>query len=158
MDYVKNLREMVGHRPLILPGAVVIIENDRGEILLQHRRDGDWGLPGGLMELGESYEETARREVWEETGLRIGELTFVDVFSGPEYYLKVENGDELYSVTAVFTTRKYQGTLKVDLQESIKMEFFRLNDLPTGLTATYQHFVDTYLKKQGRKCTYNEMI
>lgn len=153
MDYVKNLREMVGHRPLILPGAVVIIENDRGEILLQHRRDGDWGLPGGLMELGESYEETARREVWEETGLRIGELTFVDVFSGPEYYLKVENGDELYSVTAVFATRKYQGTLKVDLQESIKMEFFKLTDLPTGLTANYQHFVDTYLKKQGRKCT-----
>lgn len=68
MNYVKDLRELVGNRPLILPGAVAIILNDQNEVLLQHRIDGGWGLPGGLMELGESLEETARREVKEETG------------------------------------------------------------------------------------------
>ncbi|WP_317949722.1 NUDIX domain-containing protein, partial [Rossellomorea marisflavi] len=54
MDHIKELRKRVGHRPLILAGAVVIILNQHKEILLQQRTDDDWGLPGGLLELGES--------------------------------------------------------------------------------------------------------
>jgi hypothetical protein len=53
-DYIRELRSLVGTRPLILVGAVVIIQNENQQILLQHRKDGDWGLPGGLMEPGES--------------------------------------------------------------------------------------------------------
>ena len=43
--YYEDLRKHVGSAPLILPGSVVIITNDKDEILLQHRRDGGWGLP-----------------------------------------------------------------------------------------------------------------
>ena len=50
MEYYKELRRFVGHRPLILPGAVVIIINGNGEILLQERENNFWGLPGGLMD------------------------------------------------------------------------------------------------------------
>jgi 8-oxo-dGTP pyrophosphatase MutT (NUDIX family) len=53
MDYVMGLRKVVGNRPLILTGACVLIINNKNELLLQHRSDGGWGLPGGLMELGE---------------------------------------------------------------------------------------------------------
>lgn len=67
--YVKDIRAMIGHRPLLLAGSNVIILDERGDILLQQRLNGHWGLPGGLLELGESLEETARREVLEETGL-----------------------------------------------------------------------------------------
>ena len=86
MGYVKELRKLVGNRPLILPGAVVIILNEQNEMLLQHRSDGGWGLPGGIMELGESMEETARREVQEETGLVVGELELMGIFSGEDYF------------------------------------------------------------------------
>jgi hypothetical protein len=89
MNYVKELRELVGTRPLILPGAVVIILNKQNEVLLQHRSDSGWGLPGGLMELGESLEETARREVKEETGLTVGELELMGIFSGNNYFIKL---------------------------------------------------------------------
>ncbi len=44
------------------------------------RYEGGWGLPGGLMELGESLEDTAKREVFEETGLRIANLQFLGIF------------------------------------------------------------------------------
>ncbi|WP_241773238.1 hypothetical protein [Bacillus sp. LL01] len=47
MEYYKYLRQYVGHRPVILPGSVVIIVNDQNEILLQKRLNGKWGLPGG---------------------------------------------------------------------------------------------------------------
>ncbi|MGI2326856.1 NUDIX hydrolase [Planococcus sp. YIM B11945] len=144
MDYVKELREKVGHMPLILPGAVVLMLNEQSEVLLQQRTDGGWGLPGGLMELGESLEETARREVKEETGLEIGALQLLDVFSGPDYYFKVSNGDELYSVTAVFVTTDIQGSMKMDSAESLDLKFFNCGNLPEGLTAEYRSYLFSY--------------
>lgn len=81
-NYVDDIRALVGHGPLILVGSTAIITNETGQILLQQRRRpyGVWGLPGGLMELGESVEETARCEVYEETGLRVGNLNLIGVF------------------------------------------------------------------------------
>lgn len=75
MGYIEDLRKSIGSRPIIMVGANVILVNARGQILLHHRTDRDWwGLPGGAMELGESLEDTARREVFEEVNLQCGEL------------------------------------------------------------------------------------
>src|SRR3954452_21051435 len=83
MPYVQDLRAVVGQRPLILVAAGALLCNAGGELLLQRRTDdGLWGIPGGSMELGESAEETVRREVWEETGLHVGDLRLFGVFSG----------------------------------------------------------------------------
>jgi 8-oxo-dGTP pyrophosphatase MutT (NUDIX family) len=145
MGYVKELRKIVGHRPLILPGAVAIILNEEDEVLLQLRGDGGWGLPGGIMELGESLEETAAREVFEETGLTIGEVKLVGLFSGKDYYLKVANGDELYSVTAVYMTREVSGELLKDGVETVDLRYFPLNQLPEDLVPSYRNFIQTSL-------------
>ena len=51
-DYIMDMRRRVGHIPLMQCGASVIVENDRGEVLLQLRTDnGEWGYPGGAVEL-----------------------------------------------------------------------------------------------------------
>ncbi|WP_026688969.1 NUDIX hydrolase [Alteribacter aurantiacus] len=149
MSYFSEMRKYVGNRPLILPGSVVIILNEEKEVLLQQRPDMSWGLPGGLMELGESLEETAARETLEETGLRVSELKLVHVFSGEKYYLKVANGDEFYSVTAVYVAGKAKGSLKVDGIETKSLSYFPLNDLPKGLGRSYKEFLDTYKKLNG---------
>lgn len=144
MEYYKYLRQYVGHQPIILPGSVVIILNDNNELLLQKRLDGTWGLPGGLMDLGESFEEVATREVLEETGLSIHHLKLLNVFSGSDYFLKVANGDELYAVTAVYYTKDFTGDLQIDYSESEKLQFFPFNRLPPGLTPVYRSYIEPY--------------
>ena len=75
MGYIEEIRALVGHQPIILVGAIVIVSNPQGEILLQQRKHpkGYWAIPGGLMELKETTEDTARRELLEEAGLTVGE-------------------------------------------------------------------------------------
>lgn len=69
-DYIGELRKLIGSRPIIMCGASVVFLDNSGRILLHHRIDNDsWGLPGGAMEIGESFEETAIREANEEVGL-----------------------------------------------------------------------------------------
>lgn len=143
MGYVEDIRLLVGHRPLILPGAVVIVLDQHDRILLQRRSDGGWGLPGGLMDLGESLEETARREVREETGLSVGELVLIDVFSGSDYFFRVSNGDELYSVTAVYISREYSGNLSPDGDESVDLGFFSQGSLPEEIAPEYRTYLET---------------
>ncbi len=103
MGYVADLRAIVGHRPLILVAAGALIQDNHGRLLLQRRADdGSWDIPGGAVELGETVEEAVRREVWEETGLEIGEMALFGVFSGPELFHTYPNGDQAYFVCIVY--------------------------------------------------------
>ena len=153
MEYYKYLRQYIGHQPIILPGAVVILLNDHNEVLLQKRNDGGYGLPGGLMEMGESLEETAKREVLEETGLEIDELKLLGIFSGADYYLKMKNGDELYSLTAVYYSRKQSGVMRIDLSESSAMEYYPLTALPKDLIESYRNYIEPYIPKMLEEFT-----
>jgi 8-oxo-dGTP pyrophosphatase MutT (NUDIX family) len=69
MGYIMDLRKEVGTRPLIMAGACVILIDENQRMLLQLRNDNNcWGLPGGSLEIGETLEEVAIRELFEETG------------------------------------------------------------------------------------------
>lgn len=81
MDYIKWLRSKVGKEKIILNFAGGCIVNKEGEILLQKRRDkGVWGFPGGVLEIGESIEGAAKREVFEETGLIVEPKRLIGIF------------------------------------------------------------------------------
>jgi 8-oxo-dGTP pyrophosphatase MutT (NUDIX family) len=146
MGYVEDIRSLVGHKPIILVGSVVIITDYEGKILMQERKEpyGSWGLPGGLMELGESSEETAIREVKEETGLTIGQLNLLSVFSGKQNYVKVSNGDEFYVVEVAFTTKDVAGKLIINETEILDCKYIKPSHLPQNIVRSHKVILDKY--------------
>lgn len=126
-----HLRKHVGHDPLIGVGATTLVFNDKNELLLNLRSDTNtWGIPGGSMELFETIEETAIRELKEETGICADELQLVTVLSGKEFYFEYPNGDKMCTVIVLFKVLNYTGALKVSDNESKALEFFPLTNLP----------------------------
>ena len=132
MSYISELRKYVGQKPIINTGATVIVINDKNEILLNLRTDTDtWGIIGGGMEPGESLEETAARELWEEAGLKVERFELLDVLSGKELFFRYPNGDETYTVAVVYKAVGVSGELKINDDESKSLQYFPLDKLPT---------------------------
>lgn len=130
MNYIKSLRHHVGTKPIIAPGSAIIVLNEKNELLLQLRSDtNDWGLPGGGMEIGDSFEETAQKELFEETGLIAEELQLLGLASGKELYFKFPHGDEIYNATAIFKATAVKGTIRLN-EESNDLKYFPLDRLP----------------------------
>ncbi len=152
MGYIESIRKKLGHECLILPGSAVIISNEKGEILLQQRDypRGKWCFPGGLMELAESTEDTAVREVWEETGLKVSDLKLMGVYSGSEYLCHAANGDEWYVVTTVYTTSQFEGVAEVHDQESLNVAWFDPRNVPDTLVKTHQKMLKDYIERYCR--------
>ena len=131
MGYISDLRKVIGNRPILSVGATILVMNEKQELLFQLRSDTyDWGLPGGSMELGEMLEETASRELKEETGLNADEFELIGVYSGPRFYFQYPNGDETYSVIHLFRAVNAEGQLALNDGESLGLQFFGKDELP----------------------------
>ena len=144
MGYISTLRKYVGHEPILTAGVGLFVFNDEDKVLMQLRTDfNSWGFPGGAMELGESFEEVAIRELEEETNLKVDELKLIRVLSGKDTYREYPNGDKLYDITAIFVIKKYHNDLKINDDESKKLEWFKIDNLPENMT---EHTKD-YIKK-----------
>ncbi len=131
MSYIMNLRKHIGHEPLIGLGATTLVFNKQNELLLNLRSDTNtWGIPGGSMELYETIEETAIRELKEETNITANNLELVSVLSGKDYYFEYPNGDKMCTVIVLFKVLNYDGKVKVNDNESKSLKFFSLDNLP----------------------------
>lgn len=148
MSYIMDLRKIVGRRPLLMPASSVLVINDRNQILLQHRKDnGYWGYPGGSTELFEDMEDTARREVLEETGILCGSLEFFTLKSGESRHFFYPNGDEVSVVEAIYVCREFTGKLKAQKSEVTELGFFDYNDMPKNVSPFNIDVIDEYYSK-----------
>ena len=131
MSYIGEIRKHIGHSPMLSAGATVAVLKDN-KILLNLRSDtGTWGIPGGAMELGETLEEAAARELKEETNLCAEKYRLLNVFSGKDFFFTYPNGDELYSVAVLYLAEGVSGELRITDGESRELNYFGKYELPS---------------------------
>ena len=132
MGYIMDLRKVVGHRKLLMPGAGVFPIRE-GKVLLQRRKDNSlWADHGGAVELSEKVEDAARREMQEETGLVPGEMEFLGIYSGPEMDYTYPNGDQVSIIGMYFVCADFTGTVKLQAEEVTELKWFPLDGLPAA--------------------------
>ena len=148
MGYIMSLRKLVGHIPLLQVGASVIVVDECGRILLQLRSDNNtWGYAGGSVEIDENVEDTAKRELYEETGLIAKEITLLGVFSGKDMHNIYPNGDEVSNIDIVYICKNYDGELKCQPGEVENLKFFDISDLPINIFKPNLPAIEEYISK-----------
>ncbi len=144
-----SLDERISHIPFIQTGSAIIIKNYNNEILLQERKDRNkWCLPGGCQELGENLRETAVREAYEETGIKIdpNDLILIDTLSGETRKNSYPNGDIVYNNTSLYLADvplKDASKLKGD-SETKRLRFFSPEEVSDNLMDV--DLIEAYLK------------
>lgn len=149
MGYIEELRQLIGHHPLIMVGATVLLRDQHGRLLMMRRSDNNcWGVPGGALEPGETLEEAARRETFEETGLKITDLTLFGVFSGPELYYRYPSGDEVFNVSVVYTAQCPEDELVINAEHS-RFQFFELIHLPEAISPPIVKIIEQFRERNS---------
>ena len=140
------MRKYIGHERLLLVGSGVLPYKD-GRVLLQKRRDnGLWADHGGCVEIGETLEETARRELFEETGLTAEKLDLINIYSGKDLLYTYPNGDETYFILAIWICEDFSGEFNIDENEVMELKWFDVNNLPKEISSLSKRPIDDFVK------------
>ena len=123
----------------IRPSVSAVIFDRRRRLLLQQRSDGgQWGLPGGSVEIGESVRDAVRREVQEETGLIVSVRRLVGVYSEPaRQVVRYPDGNVWHYITVCFECAVRGGALATS-DETLALDYFPVRRLPLGLLSNHR--------------------
>jgi 8-oxo-dGTP pyrophosphatase MutT (NUDIX family) len=121
--------ERISRQGQIRLGCSAAIFDEQGRIFLTRRADnGQWCLPGGGMDAGESIAEACEREVWEETGLRVHVKRLVGVYSHPDQLTVYPDGNKAHTVALHFEADIVDGTPTLS-NETTSFAFFTLEEI-----------------------------
>jgi len=129
-NYLRDLRNRIGHDLLILPSVTGILFDQDGRILLMRHGDThDWVAPGGSIEPGETPADATVREMWEETGFEVSLKGIVGVFGGPEFLVEYSNGDKCTYVMTLFECEVIGGKMQPNDPETLELRYFSKDEL-----------------------------
>lgn len=135
------MRRLYPNHPIVGVGALIICD---GRILLEKRKNdpgkGKWSIPGGIVETGETLEQTVIREVREETGLVVENPKLVDVVN---QVTLDENGRVKYHFVIIdYFVKLRRGKAKPD-SDAAELEWVALEEVEDkDLTKTFRSFFD----------------
>ena len=128
----------LGKEGQIRLGCSAAILDEDGRILLTRRTDnGQWCLPGGRMESGESAAEACEREVFGETGLNVRVKRLVGVYSHPDQLVVYPDGNKAHIVALHFEAEIMSGELGLS-NETTDFGYFTLAEIE-GLEMLGRH-------------------
>ncbi len=128
-DFIVEIREMIGHHPLWLPGVTAVITRGDGQVLMVKRSDnGAWTPVTGIVDPGEEPAIAAAREALEEAGVVISVDRLAGVSVLPE--LSYDNGDRAAYLDLTFACTWLRGEAYVADDESTDVRWCARDELP----------------------------
>ena len=132
----------------MVPSVNVIIENDAGEILMIERSDnGNWALPGGAIDLGESMSQAGVRETKEETGIDCEVLEVLGIYTDPKHIILYTSNGEARQEFSILLRGRATGGVPTRSSESTRVRWVpraELDALP--MNATMRRRIAHYLE------------
>lgn len=131
----------------IVPSVNVLIENEAGEILMIQRSDnGNWAIPGGAIDLGESLKQAAVRETLEETGIACEVENVLGIYTDPRHIIMYTSNGEARQEFSIVVTGRATGGKPTTSDESTKVAWVSRSDLAeVRMDASMRRRIDRYL-------------
>ncbi|MFQ5656758.1 MAG: NUDIX domain-containing protein [Candidatus Methylomirabilales bacterium] len=125
--------------------SAVIFDGPKKLLLIRRADSGEWGLPGGAVEIGESVEKAILREVREETGLNVEVIRLIGVYSDPQFQVVAyPDGRVMHYVNICFQCGIVGGTFAPS-PEALEVGFFAVAALPEPLVPLHRIRVEDAL-------------
>lgn len=141
--YCQSCGFVYWERPLPAAAAIVLHPGRPTEMVLVKRRyppeEGEWTLPGGGIEAGESVSEAARREVQEETGLTVAIDELIGTWSTPTK-----------ETVVTFFTAHFVGGRLIAGTDALEAQWFPIDRAPSLAFSTHRQALTRYLERAGR--------
>lgn len=126
-DYYRDSRAPKANS--LVPGGSALVTDEAGRILMQRRADsGNWALPGGVMDIGETIEQCVVREVKEETGLDIELTGLLGIYTDPQHVIAYADGEVRQEFNITFLGRILGGDITAS-RESTDVRFLSPDEL-----------------------------
>lgn len=148
-SYIWRIRQKIGHDELITATVDVVAVKNEKICLIYSKVFDVWSLPGGHVEIEDSWQSAIKTEMREEAGLvaRESDLTPFASISGPGYRYHYPNGDKTSPFTLVFLCEKFSEQDLSDSEEVLKKEWFTLSDAKKlDLSINASLILDAYTK------------
>ena len=143
--------ERIGKQGAIRLACSAAVFDERGRILLTRRADnGQWCLPGGGMDSGESAAEACEREVLEETGLTVRVKRLVGVYSHPDQLMVYRNGEKFQIVALHFEAESVGGNASLS-NETTDFGYYSIEEIEEleMLGRHKERIIDTLEDREG---------
>lgn len=146
--YWQNMRNKVGHDPIIIPSTAGAIIKDNKILLVFHRQKQLWQIPGGLQEVNEKITDTIIREMKEELNLNVKVKELISVYSGKEWKIEFPNGDIVNQLLFFFLldTDDSLDSIVIQKSEIEKYDFFDLDNSPRNIFPCCQEKIKDLIK------------
>ena len=133
---------------MVIVGLGVIIKNNSGKILIGKRKNSlapYYSIPGGKLDDGESFEDGAKREILEETGLILNNIKVIGVTNNLETYKKYD----IHTVSIELFCDDFSGIPEnLEPEKCDGWEWHEPKDLPLPMADFSRMSIKNWLKKR----------